>query len=122
MTEQTGERVRAWALHLNALGPSEWGIHFSPYTDKWFVHAKGLNLSNGIFLTGVSVHRDSPEQALVAFMEELRDEGQQSQVVAVESRGQRRNYRWNGVTFAEVPDFLLPWADNTAAVSAGIAP
>ena len=104
--------LRAEALHLNALGVSEWGIHFSPYTDRWFVHAKGLNFSDGVMLRGVTVHRDTPEGALVAFMAELRDEGQNTQVVAVESRGQRRNYRWNGAAFAEVPDFLLPWADN----------
>jgi hypothetical protein len=52
-------------------------------------------------------------QAVIAYVEELKAEGQGSQVVSVEARGQRRYYRWNGVTFAEVPDFLLPWADNT---------
>ena len=122
MSEHSAGSVRNLALHLDALGSSEWGIYFSSYTDKWFVSARGLNLTNGTFLSGVTAHRDSPEQALVAFMERLRNEGQQRQVVAVESRGQRRHYRWNGVTFAEVPDFLLPWADNTSAVSAGIAP
>lgn len=107
------EPVMIAALHLESIGAREWGIHYSPYTGKWFVHAKGVNLSNGTMLSGLSVHRDSPEQALLAFVAELRDEGQQSQVVAVEGRNGRRHYRWNGAAFAEVPDFLLPWADNT---------
>jgi hypothetical protein len=101
------------ALHLDALNPREWGVYYSTYTEKWYVHAKGLNLTDGSFLTGTSVHRLTPGRAVIEFVEELKAEGQGSQVVSVEARGQRRYYRWNGVTFAEVPDFLLPWADNT---------
>lgn len=100
------------ALHIESLGASEWGVHFSPYTGKWFVHAKGVNLTDGYVLTGVPVHRDTPAMAVLAYVEELRDEGQGSQVVAVQGRNGRRHYRWNGVAFAEVPNLLLPWADN----------
>ncbi len=110
-----GESAAVRQVHLNALGVSDWGIHFSAYTGKWFVHAKGLNLSDGVMLSGVTVHRDTPEQAFVDFMREIRDEGQQSQVIAVEASNGRRHYRWNGVAFAEVPDYMLPWADKLAS-------
>lgn len=98
-------------LHIKALS-SEVAVMYSEHTCQWYLSAPHVHLTDGSLLTSPSVHRDSPDHAVVAYLHELRDEGQGRSVVAV-THPERRHYRWNGAAFAEVPNHLLPWNEES---------
>lgn len=77
----------------------------SEYTGKWYVEAK-VEISDGCILSGVTEHRETPAQAVRAFVDRLQaitlDE-----VIVAKPIGERRHYRWNGAAFAEQYDHRL---------------
>jgi len=74
-------------------------IQFSEYTSKWFVVA-GLEIGDGMFLQGMTEHRETPEQAVAAYVERLRSVTELDRYIA--TRHPRHEYRWNGAAFVDV--------------------
>lgn len=74
-------------------------ILLSEYTGLWYIGAK-INVSDGIMMRGLTEHRSTPEQAVMAFLDALSSISL-DEVVVAEPAGERREYRWNGAAFAE---------------------
>lgn len=74
-------------------------LQLSEYTGMWYVEAR-INVSDGVFLTGPTEHRSSPQEAVKAFFERLTNTRSDGVVVA-HPAGVRREYRWNGAAFVE---------------------
>ena len=76
-------------------------VGYSEYTQKWYVSARHLEIGDGVLLSCGSEHRDTPELAIQAFFDRLTSIGPDKYIVG-DYLGQRREYQWNGATFAEV--------------------
>lgn len=92
--------VRNQMLLLKALDSAA-SILLSQYTQQWYVSAR-IEIGDGVMLAGVAEHRDTPQEAVAAMFERLCDLGL-DHYIAASPYGDRRNYRWNGAAFAEVP-------------------
>lgn len=77
-------------------------IALSEYTGQWFVMAR-IDIGGDGLLTGGTEHRDTPQEAVAAYMHRLTDVPHGKYLVVDGSRETRRHYRWNGAAFAEVP-------------------
>lgn len=104
-------------LMLQAISPDV-SVLFSEYTRQWYVSARRLEVGNGMMLTGTAEHRDTVEQAVQAIFERLTNTAMDEYVVG-EYLGQRREYRWNGATFAEVTRPLV--IEQQSSTSGGAA-
>lgn len=94
-------------LLIKALAPSA-SLQLSTFTRKWYVDAR-IEISDGCMLSGVTEHRDTPDLAVLAFINTLMaiDSNQFDRcIVANAMVGERRQYVWNGAAFAEVPHFF----------------
>lgn len=76
-------------------------VEFSEWTLKWFV-SSCISIGDGTTLTGVNEHHDTPAKAVRMFFGTIRNVGGDEHLSVVH-RGERRNYRWNGAAFTEVP-------------------
>lgn len=78
-------------------------IEFSEYTDKWYVSTR-ISIGGDGFLRGITEHRDSPEEAVHAYLAALQrvDEHDLDHYLVTTHRNGRRHSRWNGAAFAEV--------------------
>lgn len=85
-------------LMLQALDPSA-RLNFSSHTAKWYVDTR-LEVGDGATLCGVAEHRASPAEAVEATLGSLQGI-EDDQYVVSKFRGHRREWRWNGVAFAE---------------------
>jgi hypothetical protein len=72
---------------------------FSEYTKKWYVSA-GASIGDGVMLRGIVEHRETPAEAVEAYMQRVRRLNL-DEYIATEFRGHRREWRWNGAAFAE---------------------
>lgn len=79
---------------------NESSLELSEYTRKWYV-AAGLDIGDGVLLTGISEHRHTPEDAVFAILERLMAVTDLDHYIATRSEP-RREYRWNGAAFADV--------------------
>lgn len=86
-------------LKILALDPDA-SLRLSRFTELWYVSAK-IEIGDGVLLTGVAEHRDSPEAAIGAFFERITNIKLDEYVVS-HYCGQRREWSWNGAAFAEV--------------------
>lgn len=101
-------------LLIKALDSSA-SLDLSTYTRQWYVSAR-IEISDGACLSSVTAHRDTPDLAVLAFINALMavDSNQFDRCIVTNSfRDARRQYVWNGAAFAEVPHFF-----PTRAVSA----
>lgn len=92
-------------LLIKSLDPAA-HLEFSEWTAQWWVSAR-IEVSNGAILTSLTSltsHRDTPETAVFAFLDNLRAIPV-DQVLVTHSmdRKRRRHYRWNGAAFVEEP-------------------
>lgn len=91
-------------LLIKSLDPKA-NLEFSEWTQKWFV-AADIEISDGCIIGGITEHRDTPDQAVLAFLARLQgvDYGDLENVIVTNSlRPERRHWRWNGAAFVEVP-------------------
>lgn len=96
--------VRPLMLAIKTL--DNWAsISLSEHTGRWYISAK-IQISNGNFLKAVTEHRDTPAQAVRAFVDALK-ELSMDEVIVASPTGERRHYRWNGAAFAEQYDQRL---------------
>lgn len=94
--------VQVIARHLAVLGV-DWSIEWSTYTGQFWINS-GLYEGDGVMLAGITEHRSTPEQTLVAFFDRLRDVAEPNFIVTNDTdRDKRKHWRWNGVCFQEVP-------------------
>ncbi len=77
-------------------------VALSEYTGQWFVSAR-IDIGGDGLLTGGKEHRDSPQEAVAAYMEWLTSVPYDKYLVVNGGRENRRHYRWNGGAFAEIP-------------------
>lgn len=104
MTAQTRSTMIAptrLMLTIKSIDPSA-RLDCSEYTQRWYV-ASRIEVTNGVFLSGVSEHRDTPEDAIDAFMGRLTSVPLRHAIVVNADRDNRRHYRWNGAGFTEEP-------------------
>ena len=101
--------VRPLMFAIKALDPAA-HLCLSEYTGKWYIEAK-VEVSDGCILSGVTEHRETPAQAVRAFVEALQAISL-DEVIVAKPTGQRRHYRWNGAAFAEQYDHRLVAARN----------
>lgn len=85
------------AKHLIMLGNVE--IHFSGATGKFYASQPCVEISNTPgFLSGISEHQGRPDDALVAYFEQL----QTAKLIVVKAyQKERAEFIWNGVCFVE---------------------
>ena len=76
-------------------------VRFSDRTHRWYVSA-AVSVSDGHVLTSGGHHEHTPDLAVAVFLHHLK-EIDYDHVVVTRVDGQRRQWRWNGVTFAEDP-------------------
>lgn len=91
-------------LMIMSLDP-EAAISFSEYTGQWYVQAR-IEVGDGDVLQGMTEHRDTPEDAVNAYMARLKEINyhQATHFLVTRRFGDRRqHWRWNGVTFMEEP-------------------
>lgn len=78
----------------------------SPWTRQWYIQAR-IEVGDGVSLTGICEHRDSPEEAVFAYLDALKevDQGDFDHFLVSNAmnREKRRHWRWNGAAFTEVP-------------------
>jgi len=74
-------------------------LAYSQYTDKFYV-ASRIEIGDGFLLTGGTEHREEKKDAVEALLEKLKAVVEPGYVVG-SYMDQRREYRWNGHTFAE---------------------
>lgn len=91
-------------LHLQQLDPRIC-IRLSPYTNSWYVEDEEviIEISNGAIISGITSHSDTPEQAVLNYLERLQEPDGLETVVVTHKGTQRRHWRWNGATFVEIP-------------------
>ena len=89
---------------IHVLDPNA-SLHLSEYTGKWYVSSQ-IHISNGALISGISEHRDSPEDAVSAHLARLVNVGPAEVVVTGENRnrGGRRHWRWNGHAWTDASD------------------
>lgn len=77
-------------------------LALSEYTGQWFVMAR-INIGGDGLLTGGTEHRDTPQEAVAAYMDWLTNVPRDKYLVVNDGRENRRHYRWNGAAFTEIP-------------------
>lgn len=81
-------------------------LKLSEWTGKWYVEAQ-VEVSDGVVLSGVTEHEDSPEQAVHAYLARLAevDVNDFGRVLVTRAYAgdERRHWRWNGAAFANEP-------------------
>jgi len=83
---------------IKALDPNA-RIMWSEYTDQFFVQAQ-IDIGDGALLGSIVEHRDTPDEAVLAFF--ARCSGvEQPEFLVTKYHGERRERRWNGAAFAE---------------------
>lgn len=92
-------------LTIKSIDPSA-HVEFSEYTLKWFVSSR-IHVGDGAMLTGITEHHDRPDAAVMMFFGRLKTIDAE-EYLAVGDGDRRRNYRWNGAAFAEVPVPRMP--------------
>lgn len=95
--------------HIMALDPNA-HVAFSIYTGQWYLSAR-IEVSDGKIVSTLSQHRDTPDQAVLAFFNTLVAVSSPSIVVTNGLRPERRNWRWNGACFVEVACTSTPSPD-----------
>lgn len=88
-------------LLIVALDPGA-SVRISDKTGAWFVMAD-VGVSDGQTVTSVCEHTDSPDTAILAYLERLMEVTDSKHWLLAKPYGERRHYRWNGATFAELP-------------------
>lgn len=81
-------------------------IDYSKWTGKWYVSAR-IEIGDGAFLSGITEHRDAPEQAVDAFLARLVTVDQHDFDHYLVTRRPCRHWRWNGSAFTEVSSLEL---------------
>jgi hypothetical protein len=78
-------------------------VHFSLGTGKWYVSSR-LEITDGSILRGVTMHRETPDEAVRDFLLELQEikYGSKERIVANAMTGERREYQWNGAAFTAI--------------------
>lgn len=74
----------------------------SEWTGQWYVSAR-IEMGDGAILTGGTEHRDTPTEAINAYMDWLTSVPIGKYLVIHAYHPERRHYRWNGAAFAEIP-------------------
>ena len=87
-------------LLIKSLDPSA-SLAFSEYTHGWYVDAR-IEVSDGVFLTGITLHRSTPEAAVEAYVARLTSVSAPEFVAVRAYHDDRRNVRWNGAAFVDV--------------------
>jgi len=77
-------------------------LEFSEWTKQWYVEAR-IDIGGDGLLSGGSEHRDTPQEAVVAYMERLCEIDLDHYLVTNAGGDARRHWRWNGAAFAELP-------------------
>lgn len=90
--------VKRAMLLIQTLDPNA-HIGFSDITGQWYVSAH-IEIGGDGFLSGGTEHRDTPEDAVRAYLAHLTsiDLGR---YLVTKFDGQRRHWRWNGAAFRE---------------------
>lgn len=90
-------------LLIKSIDPDA-SLRLSEWTRRWYVEAK-IEVSDGAVLSGITEHRDSPDEAVAAYLERLREVNQNDSdhVLAARVAGDRRHFRWNGAAFVSEP-------------------
>lgn len=86
-------------LLIQSLDPHA-SLLLSKWTRKWYVSAR-IEISDGVMLRGGAKHRDTPVEAIYAYLEWLIDVPSDEMLVTRASYDDRRYWRWNGAAFAE---------------------
>jgi hypothetical protein len=95
MTETGRQMLMILALDPNA------HLRFSTHTDSWYVSAE-IEISDHIIISSVTRHDESPDGAVAEFFEAITNVGD-SRVLVTHALSKRREWRWNGAAFAELP-------------------
>lgn len=97
----TEQMVRA----LQALGEVGLSMTDPSVADpaRWCCHVRGVEIADGSFLTSSSGFGATPEAAIIAQWETLTRLPANKWVAVGGYSDQRRNLRWNGYMWADVP-------------------
>lgn len=74
-----------------------------------------IETSDGCILSGITEHRDTPAEAVRAFLTALKTVPL-DQVIVTNGPAGRRHWRWNGAAFTEEP---VEWLRDKVAASHG---
>jgi hypothetical protein len=104
-------RLEFATKHMMSLG-SQLSVDYSPYTGKWFATVQGMDLSDGLIMTGMTEHMPTPEEAVIALFDRLVEEAtwsipfvqvREKRITVLTHEG-RRAFCWNGVAFYSVQE------------------
>jgi hypothetical protein len=80
---------------------------FSQHTGKWYVSSR-LGTTNGWVRGGITEHRPTPQEAVLAFWVRLTDVCfMDEERIAIGDGDNRRHWYWNGAAFTEEPVNVL---------------
>lgn len=74
-------------------------LALSEWTQGWFV-ASGIWICDGVIEHGITEHRDTPDEAVAAFLEVLCNVPH-GKSIRTGPHDAVRHWRWNGAAFAE---------------------
>lgn len=94
-------------LTIKSIDPTA-RLDCSDYTQKWYISSR-IEISDGVVLSGICEHEDTPEAAVAAFMGRLANVPVDQAIVVNAYKANRRHYRWNGAGFIEEP---IEWLAN----------
>lgn len=100
------DTTRHEMLLIKSLDPDAC-LLLSGCTHGWYVDAD-IMVSNGTIIGGVTEHRDTPEEAVAAFLDHLKNLSLDFVIVTDSGKfgggERRRHWRWNGAAFREEHD------------------
>lgn len=93
-------------LVIKSLDPSA-SLGLSEVTGRWYVSAR-IEIGGDGMLRSIGSHADSPQVVVAEYFDALVRAGENypKQVLVTNAYSNRREWRWNGAAFAEVPQDL----------------
>jgi hypothetical protein len=99
--------INTMMLQMQAIVGDQHGValRLSEYTGKGYIEAP-IEISDRSILSGGAAHRDTPDEAVRAYYEYLKQaDGIEKRIVTNAWSDNRKEFRWNGASFVE----CVPW-------------
>jgi hypothetical protein len=93
------EDITRGLLLLHGIDPTA-TLNYSTYTGQFYVSSRA-EVTDGSIASGVTEHRDTPQEAVQAFLRRLQEVKAPRRILTSGMLSPRREWLWNGATWVE---------------------